>query len=153
MKSKKRQMIEIAVQFFKLQLAGNIIFWGTYLGYFISDYFFNKPDLLALAIASLISHILFFIVSREWVFDTETGERKTSKDVTRFVVFMGVSYFINLGIIEGLRIYFDITPYIGQFISGFFFGFWNYIGLKFWVFQETPRHAPLTITPQKVTKR
>lgn len=152
MKSKKRKLTEIAVQFFKLQLAGNIIFWGTYLGYFVSDYFFNKPDLWALAIASLLSHFLFFIVSREWVFDAETGERKTQKEVVRFVIFMGISYFINLAIIEGLWHYFDITPYIGQFISGFFFGIWNYVGLKFWVFQEIPRHAPITITQKRLKK-
>ena len=152
MKSKKSQIIRVAVQFIKLQLAGNIIFWGTYLGYFISDYFLGRQDLWALAIASLLSHILFFVVSREWVFDTATGKRKTHKEIVRFIIFMGFNYFLNLAIIEGLRIYFDISPYIGQFISGFFFGVWTYLGLKFWVFSETPRHSPLTYRRRRSSK-
>jgi len=137
MKRSRKQLIRIAIQFLKLQVAGNIIFWGTYIGYFVSDYFFNKPELWALAVASLIAHGIFFVVSREWVFNTETGERKSRQEIRRFIIFMGFNYFLNLAIIEGLRMYFGLSPYIGQFISGFFFGIWTYVGLKFWVFAGT----------------
>ena len=134
MKTKWHQIVPTAIEFIKLQLAGNIIFWGTYLGYFVSDYFFGHPDIFALAIASLIAHGLFFIVSREWVFDSKTGKRRDRQDVYRFVIFMGIGYFLNLFIIESLRVQLGISPYIGQFISGMFFAVWNYVGLKWWVF-------------------
>ena len=131
------------IQFVKLQLAGNIIFWGTYLGYFISDYFFGHPELWALAVASLIAHGLFFIVSREWVFDADTGERRKKQDVYRFIIFMGFGYFLNLLIIESLHRYLGVSPYIGQFISGLFFAVWNFVGLKWWVFTGSSHYSPL----------
>lgn len=136
------------MQFTKLQLAGNIIFWGTYLGYFISDYFFGHAELWALAVASLIAHGLFFVVSREWVFD-DSGSARKRQDIYRFIVFMGFNYFLNLLIIEGLREYLSITPYIGQFVAGFFFGVWNYLGLKLWVFTGSSYFLPLAIRKLK----
>ena len=132
------------MQFTKLQLAGNIIFWGTYLGYFISDYVFGHAEIMSLATASLIAHGLFFIVSREWVFD-DKGSMRNKKDIYRFIVFMGFNYFLNLLIIQTLSVQFDISPYIGQFVAGFFFGIWNYLGLKLWVFTGSPYFLPLAI--------
>lgn len=142
MKANKHQIIRVAIQFIKMQLAGNIIFWGTYLGYFISDYFFDHAELWALALASLIAHGIFFVVSREWVFDSATGHRKKRQEIIKFIVFMGFNYFLNLAIIEGLHVFFDISPYIGQFISGLFFGVWNYLGLKLWVFSGDDHYSP-----------
>ena len=144
MSAKKQQIIEIAIQFVKLQLAGNIIFWGTYLGYFVSDYFFAHPEIWALALASLIAHGLFFVVSRDWVFDDD-GVARNRKEVYRFIAFMGFNYLLNILIIAGLESYLGITPYIGQFIAGFFFGIWNYLGLKLWVFTGSRHFLPLVI--------
>lgn len=149
MKVQRHRFLRGAIQFLKLQLAGNIIFWGTYLGYFISDFFFGHPELWALALASLIAHGLFFIVSREWVFDAATGKRKQRQEVIRFIVFMGFNYFLNLAIIEGLRSFFGITPYIGQFVSGFFFAVWSYLGLKLWVFTGDKHYAPIAYDRKK----
>lgn len=148
---KKHHVIKFAVEFLKLQLAGNIIFWGTYVGYFISDYVFGHPEVWALALASLVAHGLFFVVSREWVFDSATGKRKQRQEVIRFILFMGFNYLLNLAIIEGLNVYFNITPYIGQFIAGFFFGAWNYLGLKLWVFAGSPYYSPLQYKHRKET--
>ncbi len=149
MKTKKRQLIRLAIQFLKLQLAGNIIFWGTYLGYFVSDYVFGHPELWALALSSLLAHVVFFIVSREWIFDAATGRRKQRQEVIKFIVFMGFNYFLNLAIIEGLRHFLGITPYIGQFISGFFFGVWTYLGLKLWVFSGDAHYSPFRYNKKK----
>ncbi len=138
---KRKKLIKYVVEFVKLQLTGNILFWGTMGGYFVLHELVRISDLPALATASIFAHVLFFIVNKEWVFDDKTGKRKTGQEVTRFVLFMGLNYFINLGIITGLQHYFAISPYIGQFIAGFFFTAWNFIGLRFWVFQEIQHHA------------
>lgn len=147
-------MLQRAVEFIKLQLAGNILFWGTYLGYFVSDRFFHQPNIGALAVASLAAHCIFFIVSRDWVFDAK-GTRKPTRQITRFILFMGLNYFINLGIIFGLEHYAHVSPYIGQFVSGLFFTFWTYFGLKFWVFEpEHTRHHAITYhSPKKPAPR
>jgi putative flippase GtrA len=136
MKFSPKQTIKLVVQFVKLQFAGVIIFVCTYLGYFISDFVFNRPTLLALAVSSLIAHIIYFWVIREWIFDKKSGKKRSRRQVVRFMLFMGLNYFLNLLIIEGLRTYFGISPYIGQILAGFIFSVWGYVGLKFWVFQE-----------------
>lgn len=148
MKAKtKKSLFQNILQFIKLQLAGNILFWGTYIGYAVADNVFHTKSVLAVAVPSVLAHILFFIVDRNWVFSDKTGKRKTTDEIVRFVLFMGLNYFINLGIIMGLQNYLGITPYIGQFIAGMFFTFWTWAGLKFWVFRGArhARHHAITI--------
>jgi len=149
----KKTLVKYAIDFIKLQLSGNILFWGTYLGYFLLHEILHWSDILALATASIIAHIFFFLANKEWVFDDKTGKRKTSGEVVRFVIFMGINYFINLGIIAGLDHYYGLSPYIGQFVAGFFFTFWNFIGLRFWVFQEMQHHAISTRHVRERKKR
>ena len=144
-KIKKQFTLKNLIEFLKLQLAGNILFWGTYLGFFLLYEVANWTEVLSLAVASIIAHILFFIANSEWVFDEKGERRKTSGELTRFVAFMGLNYFINLGIIYGLRHFFDISPYIGQFIAAAFFTLWTFIGLKYWVFREAQHHASLRV--------
>lgn len=140
----KKKYLKLLIEFIKLQLTGNVLFWGTYIGYFLLHELAHWPDLPSLAFASLFAHGLFFLVNKQWVFDDKTGKRKTSQEIIRFILFMGLNYFINIGIITGLQHYFGVTPYIGQFVAGFFFTAWNFIGLRFWVFQEM--HHPALST-------
>lgn len=140
----KRSLIETAIEFVKLQLAGNILFWGTYIGYFVGREVVGWDSMTSLVISSLCAHFLFFLANKEWVFEDETGKRKTGVEAVRFIIFMGLNFFINIGIITGLDNYYDIDPYIGQFISAFFFTIWSFIGLKYWVFRDV-KHPALTI--------
>ena len=144
----KKHYIKLAIQFLKLQLAGNVLFWGTYLGYFAFDKVFHWPEFIALATASIIAHVLFFIVDKEWVFVDKTGRRKATNEIIRFIAFMGFNYVLNLTIIELLSVYAGLSPYVGQFVAAIFFTLWNYAGLKFWVFQ-VPQHHAITISKVK----
>jgi putative flippase GtrA len=148
----KKSLIKLGIEFVKLQLAGNILFWGTYLGFFLLHEFFGVAEISALIVSSLIAHGLFFLANRNWVFDDKTGQRKTSGEVVRFVIFMGVNFLINIGIIQTLSIFYGITPYIGQFISAMFFVAWNFIGLKWWVF-ETPTTKRSTKSGKRSSKK
>ncbi len=145
----KKSLIKLFVEFIKLWLAGNILFWGTYGGYFVLHELAGWSDIPALATASIIAHGLFFVVNKEWVFEEKGNRRKTSDEIRRFIIFMGINYFINLGIVAGLNTYFGITPYIGQFVAAGFFTVWNFIGLRFWVFQETHHHAVTVPRPRR----
>ena len=151
MQRTKRKLIREIIQFVKLQLAGNILFWGTYVGYAVGHELLGWNSLLAMSIGSVLAHVAFFIVDKNWVFNTATGKRKTTGEIGRFAVFMGLNFFINLGIVTGLERYFDVTPYIGQFIAGAFFTVWSYLGLKFWVFRsgQIARHPAITIETNK----
>lgn len=135
-KIKKQFTLKNLIQFIKLQLAGNVLFWGTYIGFFVLYEIAEQPEVLSLALASVVAHAAFFFVDKKWVFHEGEGRRKTGVELRRFIIFMGINYFINLGIITGLSHYFDISPYIGQFISAAFFTFWTFIGLKYWVFRK-----------------
>lgn len=130
----KQSKTELVIEFIKLQLAGNVLFWGTYIGFPIFHEVLGWPSLWALATASFIGNILFFIIDKKWVFVDKTGRRRTKTEVVRFCIFMGINFFINLAVVEGLRHYYGISEYIGQFVAAAFFTIWNYIGLKFWVF-------------------
>jgi putative flippase GtrA len=144
-KARKASLIQAAIEFVKLQLAGNILFWGTYIGYFLLFEIANWGYMESLVTASLISHFLFFIANKEWVFEDDTGKRKTSVEAMRFALFMGLNFFINIAIITGLQQYFHISPYIGQFISALFFTVWSFVGLKYWVFRDV-KHSALRIS-------
>lgn len=138
---KKQFTFQNLIQFIKLQLAGNILFWGTYLGYFVLDKWALWPHMAALVTASLVAHSLFFIANKEWVFSSDTGQQKTMGEAIRFAIFMGLNFFINIGIITGLDVFFGITPYVGQFIAALFFTVWTWLGLKYWVFYRTYPHT------------
>jgi len=140
-KIKNQLTIKNLIQFIKLQLAGNVLFWGTYIGFFVLYELVKMPEVAALATASIIAHAAFFIVDKKWVFHEGEGRRKTGVELTRFIIFMGVNYFINLGIITGLSHFFGISPYIGQFIAAAFFTLWTFVGLKYWVFRKPRRKA------------
>mgnify|MGYP003439853904 CR=1 FL=1 len=150
----KKKFLKLAIEFIKLQLSANILFWGTIGGLFVLYDLLKWPQLAALATASIVAHVAFFIVNKEWVFDDNTGKRKTGGEVVRFVLFMGLNFFINLGIVMAASHYlsgieavasafpgFDPTPYIGQVIAALFFTVWNFVGLKFWVFQDVKHHS------------
>lgn len=135
------------IEFLKLQAAGNILFWGTYLGNAYFDQIWGWASWQSLAVASILAHVAFFVVDKNWVFSDKTGQRKTSNEVVRFIIFMGFNYFLNIGIILGLERFAGVSPYVGQFISAFFFTFWQWFGLKFWVFRHVrhAHHAGITI--------
>lgn len=140
----KKNLLKLALQFVKLQLAGNILFWGTLGGTFVFKELWGWGTISALATGSLIAHILFFMVNKNWVFDEKRG-RKTSREIVRFVVFMGLNYFINLGLTEYWTTVPHINVYLAQVLNGFIFTVWNFVGLKLWVFEpENLKHPALT---------
>lgn len=140
-KTKRSSRFRLFIQFVKVNIAGNVLFWTTYLCFPLFYEVFGWERMLSLVVASLIGNVLFFIIDKEWVFNTSKSARKTRAEVVKFIVFMTLNFFINIAIVEGLARYLDITPYIGQIVSALFFSVWNFIGLKFWVFQDTHHHA------------
>ena len=121
-------------EFIRYAVAGNVFFWVTYIGYLVLRHLFDWPEAASLATASIIAHIIYFALDKEWVFSKDKKRRKTGVEFTRFGAFMAFNYFLNLGIVLGLSQN-GIIPEIGQFISAWFFTLWNWIGFKYWVFK------------------
>lgn len=148
---KKKPYIQLLRQFVKLQIAGNIPFWGTYLGFLFFDQVLHLHELASLAAATILANFLFFIVDARWVFGS--GSRKAGKNGTRaeifkFVIFIAFSALLNLVLVRVLSLYVGITPYMGLFITAAFFTLWMFVGLRFWVFSSSKSHKP-TAKPYK----
>lgn len=152
-KIKRQLTLKNLIQFIKLQLAGNILFWGTLIGSFIFHDVLHWGELVALIVASIIAHSLFFIADKEWVFNDTKTARKSNQEVTRFILFMGLNFVINIIIVTAVDTYLDsgaidlkffeqinrdidVNLYLAQFVSALFFTFWTFIGLKYWVFKK-----------------
>ena len=151
-------------EFIRLQLAGNVLFWGTLGGSLLLHEVFGVREIVAVAIASAVFHVVFFMLDKHWVFSTKTGKQKTQSEVVRFVIFMGLNYFLNLGLIQLLLVgmsgtslsghmltlfgaSFELDLVIAQLFASAFFAFWSWLGLKYWVFRHVRHihHAAHTI--------
>lgn len=168
-KIKRQFTLKNLIQFIKLQLAGNILFWGTLIGSFVLHDILEWTEFSALLVASIVSHALFFIADKEWVFNEGKDGRKSSNEIVRFVLFMGLNFFINLAIVTAVDTFLDTNPvslgiidrlnqgvdanlYIAQFVSALFFTFWTFIGLKYWVFRKTTVKVKTVHAKRKSTK-
>ena len=150
-KKKKKNLLRLLTEYIKLQLASNIPFWGTYLGFALMHGVLHMPSFYALAIPTVLSNILFFIVDDKWVFANARGKRKSPYEIVKFIIFMSFSAVIVFALTYTLEQTFGITPYIGQFISGFAASLWTFLGLRFWVFAP-PRHHGITLVFRKNRK-
>lgn len=125
------------LEFLKLQLAGNIPFWGTYLVHLLLDKGLGVAQFQSLLVATVLANALFFVVDDRWVFNSSRKKRRASTDAWRFVVFMSLSALITFNITWQLHELFGVSVYIGQFISAALSILWTFVGLKFWVFAPT----------------
>lgn len=136
------------LQFLKLQLAGNILFIGTLLGVAVADTLLAADPFHGLIVGSALAHVLFFYVNKTWIFEEDPTVRDDG-EVLRFVLFMSFNFFLNLFLVElvsGLVLVHlpDLEAfayYIGVVSAALFFAVWSFVGLKFWVFRPTKRHA------------
>ncbi len=151
-KSKKRKAALLLLwQFIKLQLAGNIPFWGTYLINFGLDKGMGVDKFQSLLVATVLANALFFIADDRWVFSDSRKKRKTTSEIWRFIVFMSASALITFNITWQLYSIFGISTYIGQFISAALSILWTFIGLRFWVFAPPRRHKLFSLRKQTRT--
>lgn len=152
-RKQKRSIIKFVIEFFKVQFAGNILFWVTYGSYFVFDTFAKIPYPISFIMATVTGNIIFFLLDRNWIYNSKSGKCKTSKEILRFVLFMTLNFFINIFIIQILHDTLNISPYIGQFVAAGFFTVWTFLGLHFWVFHpEHTQHPAITITKSKKAK-
>lgn len=151
MSQKRRKvLVQGAWEFVKLQIAGNIPFWGTYLLFALLDKIFFVETTPALLVSTIAAYSVFFIVNDIWVFNRNRNRRRKTTEIWRFIVFMSITALITFNITIQLLEQFGISPYIGQFISAGISMTWTFVGLKFWVFAAPKRKKkPQTVSDQK----
>lgn len=154
MKRKQKQsLLQLLTEFAKLQLAGYIPFWGKYVGFALFDNFTPLPTFYALLIPMVLANIVFFYVDDKWVFSHPARKRKNNYEAVKFAIFILLSELVVLGMTYGMYNFANITPYIGQFISGLIMAIWTFFGLRFWVFGHGTPAKHKTKTRRKARSR
>lgn len=154
MKRKQKQsLLQLLTEFAKLQLAGYIPFWGKYIGFALFDNFTPLPTFYALLIPMVLANIIFFYVDDKWVFSHRSSKHKNNYEAVKFAIFILLSEVIVLGMTYGMYNFANVTPYIGQFVSGFIMAIWTFFGLRFWVFDSGKSTKRKTKTRRKARSR
>lgn len=147
---KKQTLTDILIEFLKAQVAGNVLFLGTMLGFFVGEKLLSAPEIPSLIVASILANIAFFFVNRELVF-TANGKRRSVSEVFRFIALMVFNMIIytalTSAIANAIALVFEGGPalehrfYLAQVLAAMIFSVWTYVGLKFWVFAPAKPHA------------
>lgn len=148
--SHKHPFIQNVLEFVKLQLAGNILFFGGLIGVALAEEVLHIQPMLGLIGGSIIAHIIFFFVNKNWIF--HTSSKGHYREIVRFVIFMSFNFVLNILLVSVLTsLILHHVPaaegfeyYLGVVTAAIFFAIWSYVGLKFWVFTPTKRHAALS---------
>jgi len=133
-KIKNKKSHQNLFEFIRYNLAGGIQFGWQYLFFFILGPGAADLSLGETAFTIGTSYIIYFALSKQWVF-ADNGKRKTSGELVRFGVLMTTNILMNIFVINWLN-NLGILPYISQLIISLFLTGWNYVWLKFWVFPK-----------------
>lgn len=119
-------------RFIEYFISGGAYFWFGYLMFFVADKGFHWSLWWAKLLANVTGWTLNYALQRYWVF----GDRRKTKQVPmtwRYIIITLVDFVLDYFIVAGLKAV-GISPYIGQFVSSAFFGLWNYVWYRWWVF-------------------
>jgi len=144
-KQKAKRLRTNLYQLIAYSITGGAWFWSGYLTFAVCDQVFGLSLFWAKLIANLVGITVNFILERIWVFDRGRRNKKLTVVTERYFILTVINLFIDYLIVLGLRDYFGISPYIGQFVSAGFFYLWNYLWYRYWVFpmagKKSRRHA------------
>jgi len=139
-KSKKKKSYKNLFEFIRYNLAGGIQFGWQYLLFFILGPGANDLTLAETAFTIGTSYVIYFVLSKQWVF-ANNGKRKTSGELVRFSLVMLTNIVMNIFVLNWLN-GLGFLPYISQLVISLFLTAWNYVWLKFWVFPKTKKVQP-----------
>jgi len=133
----------LIIQFVEYMIAGGAYFWSGYLMFAVLWSGLRWSLWWAKLGANVFGWTINFMLQRYWVFRNPHLKGHLGQVTGRYIFITLVDFVMDYFIIYGLRVFFGITPYIGNFISSGFFTIWNYLWYRFWVFPErlpAPRH-------------
>lgn len=137
---KKKQKREVR-RFAEYMVSGGAQFWSGYASFAVLFSFFQMNFWWAKSLSYFLGVSVNFILERFWVFKRKNiSKKQIETSATKFYILMLVNFVLDLAIVGGLYEIFNVTPYIGQFISAGFFTVWNYLLFKLWVFAR--RRSP-----------
>lgn len=136
---KKKSVRNGFFEFIKLQVAGNIPFWGTYSLFALLDNVFYANTFWALLVSTAAAYTAFFLILDVWVFSKNRKRRQKPTEVWRFFIFTSFSALLIFNLNWFMNNHLGISLYLSQFISTGLSVLWTFPGYKFWVFAATKR--------------
>lgn len=121
-------MKKLISQFFKFGVVGVIAFIVDYLSLYLLTEFLNVYYLISSIISFLLSIIVNYILSINWVFDIK--KKQSFKDVIIFTLLSTIGLLINLLVMYLSVEVFKIHYMIGKLIATFIVMIWNFVTRK-----------------------
>lgn len=134
-KKKHKKLRKLILQLIEYNIAGQAFFWSGYLAFFILYTLIGTDFFVAKITGNIVGLTVNYLIERYWVFYRQNVEKRSRQEAIRYWILSAVNFGLDVLIVYGLK-EIGITPYIGNFISSYFFFFWNYLWYKFWVFPE-----------------
>lgn len=133
---------KLLVQFVEYMVSGGAWFWVGYASFALLDKVFHVPFWPTKLGSYVIGASFNFTLQHYWVFRQGNSTKKQLGDsAKRYYALMVVNFFLDQGIVGGLRAV-GITPYIGQFVASGFFTVWNWLWYSNWVFKKKKKLPP-----------
>ncbi|HVO86635.1 MAG TPA: GtrA family protein [Candidatus Binatia bacterium] len=126
---------KLAAQFIKYAISGGAYFWSGYLIFFVCYSVLHWNLWWAKLSANIIGWIVNFSLQRYWAFSNPELKKHQTQVTGRYAVITLVDFVLDYLIVSGLKTL-GLTPYLGQFVSAGFFGIWNFLWYRYWVFPE-----------------
>lgn len=132
-KTNHKKLRKLILQFIEYNIAGQAFFWSGYLVFFILYTLLSADFFVAKIIGNIVGLTVNYLIERYWVFARQGVQKRSRQEAERYWLLSAVNFFLDVILVWGLK-EIGISPYIGNFISSYFFFFWNYLWYKFWVF-------------------
>lgn len=134
---------KVLTQLAKYLFTGGIYFWVGYLSFALLWSAWGWSLFWAAIVSNFIGWIANFLMQRYWVFNNPALSKHRTQVTSRYFILTLFNFGLNYLILLALRKSYNITPYIGQFVSAAFFTVWNYFWYRYWVFpSKVPAGRP-----------
>ena len=154
MKKTKRHQKREVTRIIEYMVSGGAYFWSGYGVFFVIDKVFHGSFFWAKSVSTLVGWSVNYLLQRYWTFNNPQLKKHQTQVTGRYAVITLTDFVLDFLIVWGLThvviFGFQINPYIGQFISAGFFTVWNYLWYRFWVFPDTFKSRPATVTLARV---
>jgi putative flippase GtrA len=121
------------IQLLEYVIGGSVYFWSGYIVFAVGYSGLHWDWLWAKIAADVIGLTLNYLVQRYWAFNSKGLKKHEADTAGKYSVISVVNIGLDYLIIWGLKTL-GVSPYLGFFISAGFFGAWNYVWYRFWVF-------------------
>ena len=122
-------------QVMKFMTGGAAFFFIGYALFSLLYGVFSWRWWVAKAVADLVGWAVNYLIQRYWAFVHPDLKGKNRRVFGKFTFISVVNLGIDYAIVGGLKLL-GVSPFLGLFISSWFFTVWKFLWYKHWVFRH-----------------